>query len=58
MCKVYKSTVQIVQKREKMTWKSFDMGLQCMNLVRNARMMIKVVVVQNIIVCFLISLYV
>ena len=33
------------------------MGLQCTNLVRNARMMIiKVVVVQNIIVRFLISL--
>ena len=36
-----------------------DMGLQCTNLVRNARMMIiKVVVVQNIIVRFLISLHV
>ena len=34
------------------------MGLQCTNLVRNARMMIiKVVVVQNIIVRFLISLH-
>ena len=59
MCKVYKSTVQIVQKREKRHDKSFDMGLQCTNLVRNARMMIiKVVVVQNIIVRFLISLHV
>ena len=35
------------------------MGLECTNLVRNARMMIiKVVVVQNIIVRFLISLHV
>lgn len=27
MCKVYKSTVQIVQKREKMTWQIVRYGL-------------------------------